>query len=387
VAAQFGFFLIADITGYTQYLSASELDHAEKVLSALLNLLIDHTRPPLIISRLAGDAVISYGLADRFVEGQTFVEMLEDTYLSFRQQIEVMVRNTTCPCNACRNIGSLDLKFFLHFGEFKVQKLGGHDELVGSDVNLIHRLLKNSVTETLGLRAYTLYTDAAIERLGLGEEAGRLIPHRESYEHLGEVGVHIQDMHPIWEARRNEVQVRVPPAEEFVRFETVIHASPELVWNSIVEPGQFNVLLGGDRGEVTGRKAGRVAPGSVYQCYHGDAVISNTVLGWTPFEQMTVEFLMPIPIPDVVVRCEVQLIPVPEGTRLVEIYSRSRGSLLGRVAGDAAMRARAGHARDLIENFKQLVEHKAGAITAGGSPSAVSAAEISGAVRASLAGG
>src|SRR5690349_8283424 len=116
VATKFGYFLIADISGYTQYLTASELDHAQKTLTALLNLLINHTKPPLIISRLAGDAVISYGLREGFLLGQTFVEMLEDTYVSFRRAIDLMVRNTNCPCNACRNIGSLDLKFFVHYG-------------------------------------------------------------------------------------------------------------------------------------------------------------------------------------------------------------------------------------------------------------------------------
>ena len=54
MATQFGYFLIADITGYTHYLSESELDHAQKILTALLNTLIQHTKPPLVISRLAG---------------------------------------------------------------------------------------------------------------------------------------------------------------------------------------------------------------------------------------------------------------------------------------------------------------------------------------------
>jgi hypothetical protein len=49
MATRFGCFLIADITGYTQYLSASELEHAQQTLTALLNLLIAHTRPPLVI--------------------------------------------------------------------------------------------------------------------------------------------------------------------------------------------------------------------------------------------------------------------------------------------------------------------------------------------------
>jgi hypothetical protein len=59
---QDGYLLIADISGYTLYLSKSELEHAQEILTALLELLVDHTRPPLVISRLAGDAVISYGL-------------------------------------------------------------------------------------------------------------------------------------------------------------------------------------------------------------------------------------------------------------------------------------------------------------------------------------
>ncbi len=53
MSTQYGYFLIADITGYTGYLSVSELDHAQQTLTALLTLLIKQTRPPLIISRLA----------------------------------------------------------------------------------------------------------------------------------------------------------------------------------------------------------------------------------------------------------------------------------------------------------------------------------------------
>jgi hypothetical protein len=74
---QEGCLLIADITGYTLYLSKSELDHAREILTTLLTLLVDHTRPPLVISRLAGDAVISYGLGNNFVQRQTFVEMIK----------------------------------------------------------------------------------------------------------------------------------------------------------------------------------------------------------------------------------------------------------------------------------------------------------------------
>ena len=111
-SAKQGFLVVADITGYTAYLSDSELEHAKDVLKVLLDLLIDHTRAPLAVSGLEGDAVLSYSIdSDRF-EAQAFVEIIEQTYVSFKRAIELMVMNTSCECNACANIGNLDLKFF-----------------------------------------------------------------------------------------------------------------------------------------------------------------------------------------------------------------------------------------------------------------------------------
>jgi hypothetical protein len=72
-----GYLLIADITGYPRYSSKSELVHAQETLTALLELLVENTRPPLVISRLAGDAVISCGLRENFFHGQSFIEIKE----------------------------------------------------------------------------------------------------------------------------------------------------------------------------------------------------------------------------------------------------------------------------------------------------------------------
>ena len=58
--AERGYLVIADITGYTAFLSDSELEHAEDSLRDLLDLIIEQTKPPLVISRLEGYAVISY---------------------------------------------------------------------------------------------------------------------------------------------------------------------------------------------------------------------------------------------------------------------------------------------------------------------------------------
>ena len=78
---QKGFLVIADITGYTAFLSGSELEHAEDSLRSLISLIIEHTRLPLVISRLEGDAVISYANESSFYQGQTLVEMIESSSL------------------------------------------------------------------------------------------------------------------------------------------------------------------------------------------------------------------------------------------------------------------------------------------------------------------
>jgi uncharacterized protein YndB with AHSA1/START domain len=353
---QEGYLLIADITGYTMYLSQSELDHAEGTLAALLELLVDHTRPPLVISRLAGDAVISYGLRDNFFQGQTFLEMIENTYVTFRKAIERMALNNTCQCNACANVSSLDLKFFVHFGTFARQRISDHDELVGSDVNLIHRLLKNQVSEITGSRAYTLYTEAAIRQLGLEGLSTAMTPHAEAYEHLGEVNTWIQDMHPIWSKKRDATRISIPPERINLQVEAEIAMSPERVWDYLIQTEFRKTLLGSDRQEITHLAHGRIGQGSVYQCYHGDQLIPQTILEWQPFERIVTQDLVPIPFPNTYALLETNLIPTGAGTRLTQAFSKATGPWLGRAFCDLVLRMSAARRKKDIEAFKAQIE-------------------------------
>jgi len=353
---QQGYMLIADITGYTMYLSQSELGHAQQVLQALLELLIEHTKPPMRISRLEGDAVISYSLPGITLQGQTFVEMIENTYIAFRRAIDLMVMNNTCRCNACANISTLDLKFFIHHGTFGIQHLGGHDELVGSDVNLIHRLLKNSVREKTGFRAYTLYTDAAIRQLGLEGFCEKLVSHRQEYEHLGAVDVWVQDMQPVWVEKRASTRISIPPDQIFLQVETQMAMPPELVWNYLIQPEYAVTLYGSDGIDYVNRTGGRVAKGSVVQCYHGDQISPLTIIQWQPFEQMTTETLLPMPIKNVFMLIDLRLIPTEKGTRLVQTFSKPKGPLVGRILGAIAFSTLAKQALHDIDAFGSLIE-------------------------------
>ncbi|MBI3960264.1 MAG: DUF2652 domain-containing protein [Chloroflexi bacterium] len=360
MATQTGFLVISDISGYTMFLSKSELEHAQEILQALLELLIDHNRPPLTISRTAGDAVISYALAGAAIQGQTFVELMEDTYVAFRRAIELMVMNNSCQCNACANVSALDLKFFVHHGEFGIQKLGGHDELVGSDVNLLHRLLKNRVVEATGVAAYTLYTDGAIRALGLDGFTASLTSHRESYEHLGEVALWVQNMHPVWQAKQKERLITIPPERVVLEVSAEIALPPHQVWDYLIRPEFQSVIIGSDRQEITHRHSGRVAPGSVYVCYHGKQIIRRTILQWRPFEEIITEDL--IPLPGTFVPIRYLLTPTASGTRLTQTFGKGRGPL--RLLADLKLRLSAKQAQADVEKFRDTV-HAAWAAQSG----------------------
>ncbi len=325
-----GYLLVADITGYTWYLSESELEHAQDTLTELLELLVDHTRPPLVISRLAGDAVISYGLHDHFLQAQTFIEVIEDTYVAFRQAIELMVMNNTCRCNACANVSKLDLKFFVHFGSFGIQRIAEHDELVGSEVNLLHRLLKNSVAEKIGTGAYVLYTEAAIKRLNAEDLLEAMTPHYESYEHLGRVKVWVQDLRPVWEKAQQEMVLELPEDEVDMKLSIDIDIPPERLWDYMMQPEFRSALIGSDRMLIDNRSGGRIAAGSVYQCYHGEMLVPQTILSWQPFESVIIK--QPFPMaPSATMLGEYRLQPRDGGTRLTQTAGKLSGSVRGRL--------------------------------------------------------
>src|SRR5215217_7997401 len=183
---QHGYFVIADISGYTSFVAKTELEHSHEILTELLELLVEKFKPLMVISKLEGDAVFAYTGENTFTRGDTFLEFLESTYVAFRDRQVSMHHKTTCTCAACQNIPSLDW-------EFIVQHIGNVRELVGSDVNLIHRLSKNHVSEATGWRAYIMFTEKCLDHLDLNLEDTHV--QTEEYEHLGEIRTYSINLH------------------------------------------------------------------------------------------------------------------------------------------------------------------------------------------------
>jgi hypothetical protein len=190
---QTGYLVLADISGYTSFVAKTEIEHADMALAFLLETIVEKISALLTICQLEGDAVFAYIEESKLQEASSLLELIDQTYLAFREKALALYSQATCPCRACRALPTLDLKFMVHHGEFLMQKVANVEHLLGTDVNLIHRLAKNHVSESTGWKGYALFTDPVLERLQTDKDS--YVQQTESYEHLGEVATYVMDMH------------------------------------------------------------------------------------------------------------------------------------------------------------------------------------------------
>jgi len=349
--AQQGYLIITDITGYTGFLTQAELEHAQGILADLFKALLGSMKPPFVIAKLEGDAIFAYSPPGGFIQAQTLIEAIEGVYFAFKRQQEIIQLNTTCTCTACRLIPTLDLKFAVHHGSYLVQQLGPSRELTGADVILIHRLLKNTVVETTGVKAYAFFTAAAAEAIDLGELCDEMIPHTERYEHIGEVHGYVYDLRPSLAYRKEQNRVEVTPDRAWIVITDEYPIPAPLLWDYLIEPSRRAAFLGVNGVSVTDRQNGRIGVGTIQHCEHGEGVSPHRVVDWRPFEYVTHEDTT-LPFGGVM-RFTSRLTPFEGGTRLTAAFGVPFGK---NALHNLAMKVYAAVTRG---GFKAALEHNA----------------------------
>jgi uncharacterized protein YndB with AHSA1/START domain len=310
-----GHLVIADISGYTQFLTDSELDHANGIVADLLNSIVGAMQAPLAVSGIEGDAVFMYGEMAEGMSGQTILESVELIYCAFASALENMVLNTTCQCNACINISSLGLKIVMHCGEYAKTTVGSMTTLSGPDVIAVHRLLKNQVLQDTGIEDYLLVTQACVDDLGVQSIVKSWTPHSEEYEHIGEVGGYVTSLRDVFEFQQRQTEVKVLQSDSWAEVREQSTAPPAVVWDHIIDPLKRMQWLDAYGMDVQGASDGRIAAGTEFHCAHGDnELVVFTILDMRPYEYITV--LMQF-TEESIVKYTTYLIPSGSGTRLL----------------------------------------------------------------------
>jgi Protein of unknown function (DUF2652) len=185
-----GALVLADISGFTEFVTGTELEHGPPMIAALLEAVMREISPPLEIQEVEGDAVFALGPDRALARPARLLDALDQAFVAFKARQREMQEDDSCSCRACRSVGNLDLKIVVHHGRFLRQLVGGRGQVAGADVILVHQLLKND----LGKRAYLLLTEAALRWLGLDAMHAELAEHVERYEHLGDVRCFVREL-------------------------------------------------------------------------------------------------------------------------------------------------------------------------------------------------
>ncbi len=280
-----GYLVMADIVGYTAFFAGTELEHAHGIIEELKALIQDRLVPPLRFVKLEGDAVFCYADSFTFDDGERLLELLEVCYCDFSDCLFDMARSSTCGCAACASIDTLDLKFIAHYGTYIVQELAGTQDLAGPDVILTHRLLKNSIAEQKGCRAYVFFTDACLQRL---PAALSLPKHTEAYEALGETQGGVHDLKPVLEEMREERREYIGPADADFEFSSEAPLPAAVLWQYFVDADkrlrwQTNQLAVENRPNAQGR----FGVGATSHCAHGSYDVLRHYVDWRPFRYYT----------------------------------------------------------------------------------------------------
>jgi uncharacterized protein YndB with AHSA1/START domain len=286
--------VIADISGYTSYLAGVELDHAQDILADLMDTVVGALRPAYRLAKLEGDAAFMYAVTAT-IDGSALMDTVERTYFAFRRRLRDIGQASTCDCNACIRMPTLDLKVLAHHGMVVRQRMAGREELVGSDVILAHRLLKNEVTERTGVAAYAIYTDACLRAAGVDPAALGLVEQRETYDHIGEVVTWMADLGAAWAAELDRSRVVVEPAAAIASIEYDLPAPPGLAWDYLTSPARRPRWQTGVSEVIEQTAGGRRGVGTVNHCVHGKDAIVEEILDWRPPDYFTMRWQMPIP--------------------------------------------------------------------------------------------
>jgi hypothetical protein len=148
MATERSLLLIADIGGYTNYMRTHRMSlaHAEVNTSRLLARVID-AAPDFELIEIEGDAAFMFRPADKLPDDAAVSATLAVAtamHRAFHIERQYVAKNL-CPCKGCTEVDNLKLKFVAHIGEVATQTIRQQRKLVGIDVILVHRLLKNPV--------------------------------------------------------------------------------------------------------------------------------------------------------------------------------------------------------------------------------------------------
>lgn len=290
-----GFLIVADISGYTRFLAETELEHANGIVKDLFDSMIPEFKKSVTISKFMGDAIFAHVENIAYKNSQFMVDFSKRVYNSFSGKKDMIRINTDCMCNACKHMDELDLKIFVHYGEYMNQNINGNEELAGSDVITIFRLMKNNVVEDTGIEAYLLITEPALKAMNLDYDSSSKMFGYEEYEHVGKVNYLIDDLFEHWQQNKNTVKHFIEKDDSllFEELSEEFCVSADIAFLMYTKPEWRKINLHADKIDMFNNNGSTQGAGTTLHCHHGDEVSKMEIMDWHPGEYISLKFALP----------------------------------------------------------------------------------------------
>jgi hypothetical protein len=145
---------IPDISGFTRFVSDTNLRISKTLIAELLEILIDANLLNMELCEIQGDAILFYKLGPPPHIGE-IVTQCKQMYLDFQNYLRIMERDKTSELGKVMKDSNLTLKIIVHYGRISITQIREFTKLMGMDVIAAHRLLKNDIQS----QEYILLTD------------------------------------------------------------------------------------------------------------------------------------------------------------------------------------------------------------------------------------
>ncbi|WP_108244444.1 DUF2652 domain-containing protein [Muricauda brasiliensis] len=188
---------IPDISGFTRFMGEIDFELSTKIIPSLLNKIIYSNEIGLKISEIEGDAVLFY----RTGELPSLKDLIDQCiyfYTEFYKQMNVLRSMNNGHKGVDKIPELLGLKIILHYGEeVGLVPIGKNIKLMGEDIIVAHRLLKNTIpTDEYILFSRDIlssYSQEDRQELQMGKN---LISGNIQVDHLGQIDFKYIDLLP-----------------------------------------------------------------------------------------------------------------------------------------------------------------------------------------------
>ncbi|WP_157510397.1 DUF2652 domain-containing protein [Flavobacterium frigidarium] len=150
-------YFMPDISGFTNFVNNTEVEHSIHIIAELLEILLDSTVLDLELVEIEGDALFMF--TTTIPEYSNLMEQTNRMLEAFHKHTVNYDKMRICDCGSCRTTTNLELKFLVHYGDLSYIKVKHIVKPYGRDVIQIHRLLKNKITTN----EYILFTNSVFE--------------------------------------------------------------------------------------------------------------------------------------------------------------------------------------------------------------------------------